>query len=95
MLQYWVVAIIAMAIAAFVWSRIFGKAGWSKWMGLLMVVPIVNLLMLAGMLYLLVQLRRKVSARKPPPDGTTTEYLTPAVPLTVAVPEKTAVFSFW
>jgi hypothetical protein len=44
--QYAIVTIIALGIAAFVWSRIFWNAGWGRWTGVLMVVPVVNLLML-------------------------------------------------
>lgn len=45
-MPYVVIAAIGLAVAAYVWSRIFWKAGWGKWTGVLMVVPIVNMLML-------------------------------------------------
>jgi len=41
------ILIIVAIIALFVWpySRIFRKAGFSPWLGLLMVIPLVNIAM--------------------------------------------------
>jgi len=41
-----VVTVGIIAFAVYMWGRIFVKAGYSRWRGLLMLIPIVNFIVL-------------------------------------------------
>lgn len=41
-----ILGIIVFIFFIYVWFRIFVKAGYSGWLGILMVIPIVNLIMI-------------------------------------------------
>jgi hypothetical protein len=41
---YGIIALVVIIFMLFIWVRIVGKTGNSKWLGLLMVVPLVNII---------------------------------------------------
>ena len=45
-MPYAILAALGLLVTGYVWSRIFWKAGWGQWTGVLMLVPIVNVVML-------------------------------------------------
>jgi len=41
---YGIIAVVVIVFMLFIWVRIVGKTGNNKWLGLLMIVPLVNII---------------------------------------------------